>query len=175
MLVEGYSNFSLEAPGCSPGVIAYSAHFKLDTDVTDLFPYINAVAEDATYCDEPHHIQFFLEGYKCALYPEKAVMAIFENREQALRLTSHLIDFLNDLHARKDSIKPDHKKYRPLPVLDVYKLLPRSNCGECGFSTCMAFAAALSKGEMELVRCPELDDPENENAAKLLLMIQCAR
>ena len=100
MFVEGYSDFSLEAPGCSPGVIAYSAHFKLDTDVTDLFPYINAVAEDTTYYDEPHHIQFSLEGFKCALYPDKAVMAVFENREQALRLISHLIDFLNDLHAR---------------------------------------------------------------------------
>jgi len=31
----------------------------------------------------------------------------------------------------------------------------------------MAFAAALSKGEIPLDQCPELNNPANENALKL--------
>ena len=40
--------------------------------------------------------------------------------------------------------------------LQVYKLLPQSNCGECGVSTCMAFAAAVIKQEKRLADCPFL-------------------
>ena len=174
MLINGYSDFLLEAPGCHPGIVQYRADFKLDANVTHLFPYINAVAENATYYDAPLHIQFFLHGCRCALYPDKVVAALFEDREQALRFIQRLIDFLNDLHSRQDSIEPNHQMYKPLPVLDIYRLLSRSNCQACGFSTCMAFAVALSQGETSSVECPELGDPANENAVKLQSLIESA-
>ena len=41
--------------------------------------------------------------------------------------------------------------------LEAYSLLPKSNCGDCGFSTCMAFAAAVIKQEKRLADCPHLD------------------
>jgi hypothetical protein len=41
--------------------------------------------------------------------------------------------------------------------LQVYKLLPKSNCGECRVSTCMAFAAAIIKQEKRPAECPHLD------------------
>lgn len=43
--------------------------------------------------------------------------------------------------------------------LQVYKLLPKSNCGDCGVSTCMAFAAAVIKQEKRFADCPFLDPP----------------
>lgn len=41
--------------------------------------------------------------------------------------------------------------------LEVYKLLPKSNCGECRISTCLAFAAAVIKQEKRLADCPHLE------------------
>ncbi len=41
--------------------------------------------------------------------------------------------------------------------LDVYKILPKTNCGKCLLSTCMAFAAAVIKQEKKLADCPYLD------------------
>jgi hypothetical protein len=41
--------------------------------------------------------------------------------------------------------------------LGIYKLLPKSNCGRCGISTCLAFAAAVIKQEKGLAECPFLD------------------
>jgi hypothetical protein len=41
--------------------------------------------------------------------------------------------------------------------LEVYKLLPKSNCGQCQDSTCLAFAAAVIKEEKRLADCPHLD------------------
>ena len=41
-------------------------------------------------------------------------------------------------------------------VLDILKILDKSNCRECGAPTCMAFAASVLKGEKNLSSCPHL-------------------
>ena len=41
--------------------------------------------------------------------------------------------------------------------LDLYKLLPRTNCGDCGMTSCLAFAAAVLKEEGRLDDCAHLD------------------
>jgi hypothetical protein len=41
--------------------------------------------------------------------------------------------------------------------LELYKHLPRTNCGDCGITTCLAFAAAVIKEEARLADCSHLD------------------
>jgi len=41
--------------------------------------------------------------------------------------------------------------------LQLYKLLPKTNCRQCQVPTCMAFAAAVIKGQKRLDNCPHLD------------------
>jgi hypothetical protein len=41
--------------------------------------------------------------------------------------------------------------------MDILKLLDKSNCRECNKPTCMAFAAAVFKGERQLDECPHLE------------------
>jgi hypothetical protein len=41
--------------------------------------------------------------------------------------------------------------------LELYKHLPKTNCGDCGISTCLAFAAAVIKEEKQLAGCPHVD------------------
>ena len=47
----------------------------------------------------------------------------------------------------------------PLSVLDVYKLLPKTNCKKCG-TVCMGFAAKLVAREASPEDCPLLLEPE---------------
>jgi len=46
----------------------------------------------------------------------------------------------------------------PLTGLDIYKLLPRTNCRECGTPTCLAFAMLLAQKKAEVDKCPHLSD-----------------
>ena len=41
-----------------------------------------------------------------------------------------------------------------LTGIDIFKKLPKKNCGECGIPTCLAFAMALAAGKTELAKCP---------------------
>ncbi|MFC1888251.1 DUF3786 domain-containing protein [Thermodesulfobacteriota bacterium] len=43
-------------------------------------------------------------------------------------------------------------------AIDVLKLTDRSNCGECGLPTCLAFSAAVINGTKQLEDCPKLDE-----------------
>ncbi len=45
----------------------------------------------------------------------------------------------------------------PENTMDVFKLLNKSNCRECGAPTCLAFAATVFKGEKTLSECPYID------------------
>jgi ArsR family metal-binding transcriptional regulator len=50
-----------------------------------------------------------------------------------------------------------------LNVMELIKLLPRTNCKECGEVTCMAYAAKLAKGEVQLEACRPLFAAEFAN------------
>ena len=45
-----------------------------------------------------------------------------------------------------------------LSGLDIYKLLPKTNCRQCGFPTCLAFALSLAKKAVVLDKCPFVSD-----------------
>ena len=45
-----------------------------------------------------------------------------------------------------------------LTGLQIYKLLPRTNCGECGPPTCLAFAMQLAQKKASLDACPYVSD-----------------
>ncbi|MGC8788092.1 MAG: (Fe-S)-binding protein, partial [Anaerolineae bacterium] len=51
-----------------------------------------------------------------------------------------------------------------LSGLEIYKLLPKTNCKECGQPTCLAFAMKLAAKQAELSACPYVSE---EAKAKL--------
>ncbi len=55
-----------------------------------------------------------------------------------------------------------------LSPIDIYKLLPRTNCKECGVDSCMAFATKLVNRETTLEQCPPLMKPEFKDAFQKL-------
>ncbi|MFC1846730.1 acetyl-CoA decarbonylase/synthase complex subunit gamma [Chloroflexota bacterium] len=50
----------------------------------------------------------------------------------------------------------------PLTGIEIFKLLPKTNCGECGVPTCLAFAMSLAAGKAELSACPYVTDEAKE-------------
>ncbi len=50
-----------------------------------------------------------------------------------------------------------------LSGLDIYKLLPKTNCRQCGLATCLAFAIQLAKKAVTIEKCPFIS-PESKSA-----------
>lgn len=49
-----------------------------------------------------------------------------------------------------------------LTGIEIFKLLPKTNCKECGVPTCLAFAMSLAAGKAELTACPHVSDEAKE-------------
>ncbi|RJR25140.1 MAG: acetyl-CoA decarbonylase/synthase complex subunit gamma [Desulfobacteraceae bacterium] len=53
-----------------------------------------------------------------------------------------------------------------LTGIQIFKLLPKTNCGECGVPTCLAFAMNLASGKAELEACPYVSEEAKEKLAE---------
>jgi ArsR family metal-binding transcriptional regulator len=94
------------------------------------------------------------------LYPDKVMITQVADVEEGLALLAAMRDLLNRTWARRDEIQPRHEGRRVPRPLDVYELLPRTNCRACGEATCMAFAFGLLESRHRPEECPFLADPD---------------
>lgn len=46
----------------------------------------------------------------------------------------------------------------PPTAIEIYKFLPKTNCGKCGVPTCLAFAMKLANKQAELSACPDVSE-----------------
>ena len=93
------------------------------------------------------------------LYPDKVMITQVADIEEGLALLAAMRDLLNQTWARRDEIQPKPEGRRVPRPLDVYELLPRTNCRACGEATCMAFAFGLLERRHRPEECPPLADP----------------
>jgi len=66
----------------------------------------------------------------------------------------------------------EHRKsIREVSPIDVYLRLPRTNCGDCGETNCMAFATRLVNREVLPEACPPILQPESVQAYAALSLL----
>jgi ArsR family metal-binding transcriptional regulator len=155
-LIHSY-DMKLATPDCFPGADWYRSVVDLHNDITNVLPYLNAELEGADYNAQAKVLLWKSNGKNYAFRPNEIVIAPIEERDEARRLASEIIQTVNEIWKRKEEIEPNYEsKKLPPNVLDIYKILPKTNCRECGSPSCMAFAAALRNDSAKLTLCPYL-------------------
>lgn len=164
-LIEDYE-IELEDPACLPGAPVYAAKAHIHNDVSEVMPYLNAVFERARYGTDNRYI-IWKEGHRAyALRPHELAVSMIWERQQAHEFVQKAIARINEIWERRDEITPDYTPKTKPKVLDILKLLPKTNCGECGLQSCMAFAAELVEGNRFAEDCPPLAE-DKEALARL--------
>ena len=136
------------------GRIRFTA--ELDTDISEIMPYLNTVIEEAIYNHDGHNITLKKEDRCIGIHGREFSGGKIIDLKDAEILINWFRDLVNDTYKKKDSIKPDFTRRKRLTALDVYKLLPRTNCKKCGELTCIAFAAKMASEEKNIMVCQEL-------------------
>ena len=154
-LIDSY-DFELSEPAC--GVIGsrFGVLVSLPNDISAVFPYLNAAVDKARYDHENQTLIWDEPNQIFAFRPREIRIAKVQDLQDARKIVGELVDRLNNTWEKRDTITPDFAEKKPLPVIDIFKLLPRTNCKQCGYPTCMAFAAALSQYEAKPEQCPPL-------------------
>lgn len=140
------------------------ADFDFSMDIEFLFPYINAMETKAQLYENPSYIRFHFDHTLCVLYPGRGLASPFDDNEDARDFMIHFMAFLNDIYHRKDQITPRYKFFSQTAITQILRLLPQTNCNDCGFNTCLAFAAMLGRQQTIPGRCPHISWPVQEKA-----------
>jgi ArsR family metal-binding transcriptional regulator len=126
--LEVYFRGSVFKPG-SMSETAMMASFLINTDASPLFPYLNAVAERAELHQAPRFIRFLYKDSFCVLYPRAGIISPVEDRSHDRALLKSLFSFINDISSKRDEITPNRRTHKRVSVLNILKLLPKTNCG----------------------------------------------
>ena len=159
MLIEAYE-IQVTSPPCEPGSERWSAFVTFDTDISDMLPYLNAVWADAVYDHAARVLTRHSQGRAIAVRPQQLAVSNLLDRSEAVALVEQIIREINEIWARRQEITPCLEKKKRPGVMDIYKLLPRTNCGVCGQSSCFTFALQLVAGGADITACAPLDMPE---------------
>ena len=170
-LIKGY-NFDIATPECLPETHVFRVVVQLNDDISKVLPYINALFDNIEYYHDTRILLWEYELRRYALRSFEIAIIPVNNREEALSLVDEIINIINDIWNRRNEIEPSFEGKKALPnVLDIFKLLPRTNCKECGYATCMAYAAALREGKADIAECtPLLTESYIENKDSLQLL-----
>ena len=151
--------------------IRLTAH--ISGDLTDVFPYMNAEMRSASYNPEGPTFTF-MEGYRMvAVYARRIVVAKADDIVDGWRVLEGVRLLANDAWRRRAEIEPSYEMRERPPALEIYKRLPKTNCGRCGERTCLAFAAKLWQGQARLEACRPVFDGDRADLRSALLDI-CA-
>jgi ArsR family metal-binding transcriptional regulator len=150
----------------------YSGRVLVPADISGCFPYLNAVLTESRYDHENRILIGSNNGRRYAFRPHEIQLGGVPEPDRAPELVDEVVALVNRVWSERDTITPSLKE-RDLPtVIEIYQLLPRTNCRECGYVTCLACAADLRDGSLSPEVCPCLAKPEYAaNREKLLLLL----
>lgn len=159
MLIEGY-DLEVTTPPCEPGAERFSAIARLVTDIREVFPYLNATLRGAVYNLGAPAVTWTKGGHYVAFHPYQIAVSNVQDRDAAVKEVEGLVKLVNRTWERRGEIEPDHEMHRRPTPMEVYKLLPGTNCKQCGQPTCFIFGLKLAAAQVRLEDCPPLFEPQ---------------
>jgi len=149
-------DYRVETSKCDSTATRLRAVAELEVDVSCVFPYLNSRFQDCKYSPEVPAVRLKSGGRVYAIHSRMIVTGVndFDDAQPAF---AHIRDVINDTWERRSEIAPREQPRVRASALEVLRSLPRTNCGECGEKTCMAFAVKLTSGQARLEECTPLD------------------
>lgn len=167
MLIESY-DLEVTTPPCDPGAERFSAIARLVTDIRETLPYLNATLRGAVYNAGAPALTWKKGGHNVAFHPYQIAVSNVPDCDAAVQEVEGLVKLVNRTWERRAEIVPSYEVRRRPGFMEVYALLPRSNCRACGQPTCFVFATKLVAGQVRLEDCTPLQEARYaEQRAKL--------
>ena len=153
---------------CMPTSIKFNAIIDLDVNIADLLPYLATEIRGCTYIHGSEELNYMERGHIIAIRPRQITVTAVKDEGEARQICEDLKNMINKVHQQRDTIAPTLRKQARLDPLTVYRELPRTNCGECGEATCMAFAARVVSRELPVNLCSPMLQNEYVNSRERL-------
>ena len=155
MLLKSYTE-EIFRPGCNPQFQSLHCFAHLDEDIREVLPYLNTVLGGSGYTKDPPSLMLQIHGRLIALHPKKIAINALKNDEDAEKILEWLKREINQTWEKRAEITPSYGTPPKPQPMEVLKLLPKTNCRECGQPTCIVFASLVIQGVKGAEDCPQL-------------------
>jgi ArsR family metal-binding transcriptional regulator len=167
MLLTGYT-LEIFRSKCNAGAQTLHCFAHLHDDVGAVLPYLNTVLGGFSYIKEPPALTLKNSGKLITVHSRKIAVNALQDEEQAEKIVNWLQREINSAWENRADIEPSVEGQKQPALLEVLKLLPKTNCKECGEPTCMVFAVRIIEGVKDHTNCPALPDEKRESLANYL-------
>jgi ArsR family metal-binding transcriptional regulator len=144
---------------------------EVSDEIHEIFPYLNAILKGCIYNHPALTLTIRNEEKLITLHANHVTMTLIEDEKEAKEILDWLKDLINETYQKKDQIEPNYSEGDQLKPSDIQKLLPGTNCKQCGFRSCLAFAFKLVDQKIEIAKCPPLFTDDFKEKRKVLLEI----
>lgn len=133
---------------------------KPDRLLGEVIPYLAILPGVIAYNPETLTLTFRRQAGFLTIYPDKFYITQVKNADEGLEVLEALKDAVNATWEQRQELTAVTTARRAPRHLDIYTLLPQTNCKQCGEATCLAFAVMLIQQERSLDEClPMHQDP----------------
>lgn len=167
MLLTGYE-LEIFRSKCNPKFRGVHCFAHLNDDVSEVLPYINTVLGPCVFTGVPPDLMFKNYGKLITIHSRMIAVNALKDSVEAEKIVAWLQREINDTWNKRFEILPSSESMKQPVLLEVLKLLPRSNCQECGLATCMVFAARVVEGSKDQDDCPTIDPKSKEKLKRYL-------
>ena len=157
MLLTGY-RLEIFNNKCMPGAETVNCFAHLDQNVSAVLPYLNSVLGGFEYVQDPPAVIFKAYGKLITVHGRRIAVNALRDEAEACKVVDWLKREINATWENRDSIPPSTKGVSRPMIIEILKLLPKTNCRDCGEPTCMVFATWVVQGAKDETQCPELSE-----------------
>ncbi len=161
MLLNGYT-LEIFRSKCNAKAQTLHCFAHLQDDVGTVLPYLNTILGGFSYMKEPPSLTLKSSGKLITIHPRKIAVNALKDEEQAEKIVAWLQREINNAWENHENIEPSFYGAKQPELLEVLKLLPKTNCKECGEQTCMVFSVRVVEGAKEYTNCPALVGEKKE-------------
>lgn len=155
MLLKSYE-LELFNNKCMPGAMTIQCFAHLSEDVSAVIPYINSALGGFECIKDPPSVTFRIQGKLLTVHGRKIAVNALKDRDEAIKIVEWIKREINAAWEKREEIEPSFEGLPRINLMEILKLLPRTNCRECGAPTCMVFATQLAEGAKGTSDCPGL-------------------
>jgi len=145
MLLKNYK-IEMSRPGCNASFQSLNCNAHLEEDVSEVIPYLNTVLGGTGFTQSPLSVMFKIHGRLIAVHPDRISINALKDEGEARKIMEWMKNEINDAWENRQEITPTYGVAKKPEIMEVLKLLPKTNCKECGQPTCLVFSTLVIQG-----------------------------
>lgn len=147
---------------CDSTAQGVQCFIHLSDDISEVMPFLNSKLGGFIYLQDPPSLTLKIHGKLLTFHSRKIAINALQDQKEAEKIADWLFREINETWKIRHTIKPSTASASQPKLIEVLKLLPKTNCKGCNERTCLLFAFRVVEGVKDESECPAMSIENKE-------------